>query len=897
MSLASGSRLAHYEILGSIGAGGMGEVYRASDTKLSRLVALKILPDAFASDPERRARFAREARSLAALNHPHIAQIYGFEDAGPTSALVMELVEGEDLSLRIKRGPIPYDEAIAIAKQIAQALEAAHDQGIIHRDLKPANIKLRDDGTIKVLDFGLAKALDPGSGPGAPGSGNLSHSPTITNPAGVTLGGVILGTAAYMSPEQAKGRVVDKRADIWAFGCVLYEMLTGRKAFAGDDVSDTLASVLKSDPDYTGVPPRVTKLLMKCLEKDPRRRLHDIGDAWDLIEDVAPAPQPSSTARSWLPWSLAALFLLSTIALVALRLTERPIVPSSARFQIEPPPKYNFDIYLAVSPDGKRLAFTAANAERNISLWVRDLESLEARQLPGTEGAGSPFWSPDSRYLGFGIGRTLKKIDVTGGPPQTLTEAPTNVGVGAWSRDGVIVFGTRGLGGIRRVVATGGPAVDLTTLDSARGESVHSFPFFLPDGRRFLYWRQSSRPELQGIYVGSIDKPAGEQDTTVLVTTTLGPIAATSGPEGGRLLFLRNATLLAQPFDADRAQLSGDPVPIGEQIGSNGSFGFFSANADVLVYRTGTPIMGNNQRLTWVGRKGDTIGTIGDPLSIASGPGAVAIAPNGRHVAVMMARQTPNPDLWIIELARGIASRFTFNEAPDTSPVWSPDSARIAFRTMREGTADLFAKEVNGTADEAALTSPRAPGLPSDWSPDGRYLLFTRFKFGNDADLWVLPLNAKAPETLLQTQFSEQSARFSPDGRWIAYMSNESGANEIYLRPFAISAEGKPGLGPKWRVSTNGGTTPNWRRDGKELFYRGRGGEMMAADVVTKAGAVETGNPRQLFMPPPNVLGWDVSADGQRFLLSIPAAPLVSEATAPDPVTVVLNWQRALQKR
>lgn len=410
--------------------------------------------------------------------------------------------------------------------------------------------------------------------------------------------------------------------------------------------------------------PRATRLLKKCLEKDPKRRLHDIADAWDLIEDVSPTTQPSSTSRAWLPWSLAALFLLSTIALGAMWFTERPVVPTSARFQVEPPPKYNFDIYLAVSPDGKRLAFTAGNAERNVTLWVRDLESLEARPLAGTEGASSPFWSPDSRYLGFAVGRTLKKIDVTGGPPQTLAETTANVGLGTWSRDGVILFGTRGLGGIRRVAATGGPAVNVTTVDSARGESIHSFPFFLPDGRRFVYWRQSGRPELQGIYVGSIDKPAAQQDATVLVPTTLGSVAATSGPEGGRLLFVRNGTLLAQPFDADRAQLSGDPVPIGEQIGSNGSFGFFSANADVLVYRTGPQMQGNNQRLTWVGRKGDTLGTIGEPLSLASNPSAIAIAPNGQQVAVLIATQSPNPDLWIVEVARGIASRFTFNEAP-----------------------------------------------------------------------------------------------------------------------------------------------------------------------------------------------------------------------------------------
>ena len=382
MSLPAGSRLGHYEIIGAIGAGGMGEVYRARDTKLGRDVALKTLPVAVSADPERRARFAREARALAALNDPHIAQVYGFEDGEPTSALIMELVDGEDLSERIRRGPIPFDEAIAIARQIGEALQAAHDRGIIHRDLKPANIKLRDDGTVKVLDFGLAKALDQGSRIGDQGSVNISHSPTITSPA-MTLQGVILGTAAYMAPEQAKGRVVDKRADIWAFGCVLYEMLTGRKAFAGDDVSDTLASILKSDVDWNGVPPRAKRLIAKCLEKDPKRRLHDIGDAWDLLDGDGSIAVPARARSSWLPWTIAALFFVSTIVLVAMRLMEPAVTPSSARFQIEPPPGYTFDTYVALSPDGKRLAFTAADARREITLWVRDLESLQARQLPG----------------------------------------------------------------------------------------------------------------------------------------------------------------------------------------------------------------------------------------------------------------------------------------------------------------------------------------------------------------------------------------------------------------------------------------------------------------------------------------------------------------------------------
>ena len=895
MALAPGSSVGHYRIVGSLGAGGMGEVYRAHDTKLGREVALKILPDAVSADAERRARFAREARALASLNHPNIAQVHGFEDGEPTSALIMELVEGEDLSGCIRRGAIPYDEALAIARQIGEALQAAHDRGIVHRDLKPGNIKVREDGTVKVLDFGLAKALDQGSGSGDQGSGNLSHSPTITTPA-MTLQGVILGTAAYMAPEQAKGRVVDKRADIWAFGCVLYEMLTGRKAFAGDDVSDTLASILKSDVDWNGVPPQAVRLIRKCLEKDPKYRLHDIGDAWDLLDEQAARVEPAPSRSSWLPWALAALFAVSTIGVVSLRLLEPPpSPPPSARFLILPPVRQDFGIYLSLSPDGRRLAFTSGQGGGAVSatLWVRDLESLEARPLPGTENSSSPFWSPDGKFIAFADGATLKKIEVSGGSPQKIADAPTAVGMGAWNKDGVIVFGTRGLGPLYRVPASGGTPVPLSSINELQADRGHSFPVFLPDQKRVLYVRLSGRDDVEGVYVRSIDDKPDQDSGARLLRVTLGPLAIADHGQGRQLLFIRDGTLMSQPFDADRVQLSGDAQPVAEHVGSAGSFAFFASGADVLAYRTGTSTPVNAEQLTWHDRKGNELSRIGEPLPVSTGTFSVAIAPDGRRAAVMIS-QVLAPDLWLVDLERGLPTRLTSSEAPDTAPVWSPDSRRLAFRSSLAGNSafDLYWKDVNGTAEETPIAPKLTPGQPSDWSPDGRFILFTRAPDPSSVDIFALPVEQKLVQPILQTPFAESAARLSPDGRWMAYISNESGQNEVYVRPFTVAADGKASVGAKWRVSTTGGVVPRWRRDGRELFYRSAAGDFMAVDVDAAGETIQTTLPRRLFPAIPGVHAWDVTADGQRFLISNPLRS--TAAPVADPITVVLNWKSAL---
>jgi Tol biopolymer transport system component len=897
LPLTPGSRIGVYEVLSALGAGGMGEVYRARDTRLGRDVALKIIPDVFASDSERLARFEREARTLASLNHPNIAHLHGFEespstDPAGTRAIVMELVEGEDLAVRIARGPIPLDEALAIAKQIVLALDAAHEQGIVHRDLKPGNIKIRDDGTVKVLDFGLAKAFGLAEA-GGPGVG-LNNSPTITTPA-MTMRGVILGTAAYMAPEQAKGKAVDSRADIWAFGCVFYEMVTGRRAFAGDDVSDTLASVLRANVDWTGVPPSVVRLLKKCLERDPRQRLHDIGDAWDLLDAAPISAPPAQNGRGAFAWSLVTLLAITTIGLAVVHFRETAPAREVVRFLIPPPPASTFDIYLALSPDGRRLAFTARDKDGVIHLWVRELDTLEARLLPGTDGAWSPFWSPDGRYVAFAAGRLLKKIDVLGGPPQTLCESPMLVGSGTWNQEGVIVFGTRSVGPaavLRRVAATGGDPIPITAIAEPALETFHTFPSFLSDGQHFVYFRQSTSAERQGFYLGSLDVRPDQQPTTRLIAATHGPARVVRSSEGGeRLLFLRERTLTAQAFDSDRLQVLGDAAPLAEGIGSSGSFGFFSASDnDVLAYRTGPPTFTNFGQMTWLDRGGKPIGSVGEPRAFAIPVRSLALTRDAARAAVGIS-PTPAGDLWIVEFTRGTSTRLTFHENAEVNPVWSPDGRRIVFRANRQGVGDLYVKDARGISDETRLLETAEPETPTDWSPDGRFVLFSRPGPNSGMDLWLLPFDGdRVPWPLLATPFDETVGRFSPDGRWIAYESNESGRSEIYLRQLAWSADGTPSVGAKWLVSTDGGADARWRRDGRELLYRHPSGAMMAAEVSFRGETPQTSIPRRLFTLPPSVLNWDVAADGKRFLVLLPVAPPTS-----DPISVVLNWSRALR--
>jgi Tol biopolymer transport system component len=663
-------------------------------------------------------------------------------------------------------------------------------------------------------------------------------------------------------------------------------MVTGRRAFAGDDVSDTLASVLRAEVAWTGVPPSLVRLLKKCLERDPRQRLHDIGDAWDLL-DTGTTAQPVTQSRPWLAWGLAAVLAIVAAALAALHFSGSTPEPEVVRFQVHPPPKNNFDIYLALSPDGRHLAFTARDDAGTMHLWVRSLNALEARLLPGTEGAWSPFWSPDSRQIAFAVDRTLKKIDLSSGPPQTLGESTGIVGLGAWNRDGVIVFGHRGPGPLLRIPASGGNPTPITTVDTSRGENFHSFPQFLPDGRTFLYYRQSTTPEHQGLYMGSLDVGPSEQSTTRIVATDLGNSYVDLDDSGARLLFLREGRLMSQAFDASQHRVTGEAMLLVPRLASSGSFGFFSASSTgVLAYRTGSAASANQEQLTWLDRKGQPTGTIGEPRSHAQIPGSLALAPDlGSAVAAL--GSAPTNDLWIVEFARGIPTRFTFDPGNDLNPVWSPDGTRIVFRSTRGGAVDLYVKDGNGTADETVLMRAPEVETPTDWSADGRFLLFMK-SVGPDSNIWLFSIADNSSVPILATSFNEGGAKFSADSRWIAYVSNESGRAEVYLRPFSVASNGKVAVGAKWQVS-NSGVANNglhWRRDGRELYYRDPGGVVMAVDVSFAGSLVRTALPRPLFALPPAVINWDASPDGQRFLVAMPVI-----SSTPEPISVVLNWR------
>ena len=762
MTLQSGTRLGPYEVLSPLGAGGMGEVYRARDTRLDRDVAIKVLPEAFAADADRLARFEREAKTLASLNHVNIAIVHGLEQAGHVRALVMELVEGEELSAHIARGPMPLAEAMPIAKQIAAALDAAHGQGIIHRDLKPANIKVRADGTVKVLDFGLAKLTEHAETIGA-GRGSSSQSPTLTSPAAMTRLGVILGTAAYMAPEQARGQVVDKRGDIWAFGVVLHEMLTGRRLFNEETVSDTLAAVLKETPDLEGVPAKARPLLRRCLEKDPARRLRDIGDAMALLEDAphAVTATPSVRRSAWMWPGAAALLGLALTALAIVHYRERPPTPPApTRFQIPPPEKVSLraDSPFAVSPDGRKFVFGAAGSDNVIRLWLRSLDSLETRPLAGTEINGvvpPPFWSPDSRFVAFddGAGR-LKKIDITGGPAQTICDVPTGIFVGgSWNDDGVIIF-AMGYVGVMRVSAAGGVASPVTKVDASRREVTQVFPFFLPDGRHFLYYRFSNGPEGSGLYAGSLDVKPDEQSSAKLLTSTAGmvvfvPSDSASAAGRGQLLFRNEGTLMAQPFDDRTLVLSGEPVPVAAQLGSFLANGFFSAsNNDVLVYRTGGAARQNSQP-TWFDRHGTRLGNSGEPgnyLSLTLSPDAA------RAAAVRLDVQTVIQDLWLLDFAPGTSTRLTFGPSFVTSPVWSPDGSRVVFGLSPDGGPfNLYQKPVNGAKEEEILLKSTGTKTPTNWSRDGRFLLYTEVDPKTKNDVWLLSFDGRKPTPFLNS--------------------------------------------------------------------------------------------------------------------------------------------------
>ena len=879
MPLAAGTRLGPYEIISALGAGGMGEVYRARDPRMGREVAIKIAAEQFSE------RFSREVHAVAALNHPNICHLY---DVGP-NYLVMELVDGPTLADRIKLGPVPPDEALAIAKQIADAFEAAHEKGIVHRDLKPANVKIKPDGTVKVLDFGLAKMADPPEASGA----RPEQSPTLTIDAATRVG-MILGTAAYMSPEQARGKPVDKRADIWAFGVVLYEMLTGRRLFEGETVSDTLIEVATKEPDLSRIPAtpgkNTQKLLRRCLAKDPKKRLRDIGEAWFLMEDTGD-PAPASAASPSQAWryvvAIAVLIALISALIMLFALREKPPAPGVTRFQVPLPEKAAFYNYVGISPDGRKLAFTATGPDGRYAIWVRSLEGLESRMLAGTVGMiGVPFWSPDSRYLGFGTEGKLKIVDVSGGPPRTVCDTKEAVVGGFWTGDGRIVFGSAAASHLLVVPVAGGVASPLTALDTSRQETLHNLPSPLPDGRHFLYYRRSSRAENEGVYIGSLDaKPEAQSSQILLASPVAAMYAPVPGERNGRILFLRDGTLMAQPFDASKLALTGEPVAMAEHVGSYLTNGLFHVSSNrVLVYRGGGI---SNTQLTWFDRQGKALGVEGDPGIYF----AFALSPDGARVAMERIIGENNRDIWIHDRGRGAATRFTFDPAFDRMPVWSPDGSHIVFTSNRDGAYNLYQKLSSGAGEDELLFESGRAKYPSDWSPDGRILLYSQYDPKTQSDLWALPMTGdRKPVPVLQTQFTETQGQFSPDSRWIAYTSDESGKAEIYVRPFPPSSSSG-----KWMVSNDGGMQARWRRDGKELLYVSADRKLMSVDVTTGA-SFKYDVPKELF-PLPIVQAtsadfrWDMSADGKQFLVNTAASDIASE-----PITVVLNWTAGLKK-
>jgi serine/threonine protein kinase len=882
------SMLGIYRVQERIGAGGMGEVYRALDTRLNRDVAVKVLrprsPNSI-NDPGHNARFRREAQLLATLNHPHIGAIYGFETDGDRHALILELVEGDTLADRLRFGPIPLKDALLIAGQVAEALDAAHCKGIVHRDLKPANIKITPQSVVKVLDFGLAKAVSGDSGDAIP----FDQRETVNF--NTTEVGMILGTPAYMSPEQARGEPTDKRTDLWAFGCVLYQMLTGRSAFGRDSVIDTFAAIVNAEPDLAALPPDtpagVRLLLSRCLQKNPRHRLRDIGDGIPLLLEKDPPPLVASGTHSrWHSFVWPAIAAVSILLLFSLALLHfRDAAPRQAvvRSTILPPATSFFSFAtnlgpMSLSPDGTRMTFAATEQDGTSQLWIRSLDSATAQRLPGTDGGAFPFWSPDGLWVAFFADGKLKKVDTRGGSPIALAEVSASSGYGgAWSAKGEIVYAPAAFIPLRKVSQDGGttrPAVDYT------GGS--GFPWFLPDGEHFLFaaWAGSGHVIIR---VGSLSSTN---------SNAIGEADSNATYAAGRLLYMRGTSLMAQPFDLSSLRMSGEAEPVAEGVErflDLVTVGAFTAsNSGLLAYQTGPA--DPRKQLTWFDRTGKRIRTLGDPRAFFS----IELSPDGRTLAASAPDALGNFDLWLYDVASGLPTRFTSDPGGEFYGVWSPDSRSIILNTTRKGHYDLFRGPVNSAGTEEALYTNDTDKVPTSWSPDGKSLLY--FTGGGPRnELFVLPLTSDRPREplmprlLLKTGSNEMFGQFSPDGRWVVYSSDLSGQSEIYVTPFSRPSE-------RHRISPNGGGRPRWRRDGKELYYVALDGNLMATETRISETNVEAGPPHALltitgYSPFAAGYPYEISADGQRILTLIP----VGDA-AVQPVTLVQNFTGALKK-
>jgi eukaryotic-like serine/threonine-protein kinase len=899
MSLSAGTRLGPYEVLSALGAGGMGEVYRARDTKLDRAVAIKILPEAFAADTERIARFQREAKTLASLNHVNIAHIHGLEESDGVRALVMELVEGEDLAQRIARGAIPVAEALSIAKQMADALEAAHEQGIIHRDLKPANIKVRPDGTLKVLDFGLAKAMEP-AGAASP---SVSQSQTITTPA-MTEAGMILGTAAYMSPEQARSKPVDKRADIWAFGCVLYEMLTGQRAFDGQGVSETLARVIEREPDWARLPatlsPALRMYLTRCLQKDPRQRVQAMGDVRLALEGAFETALPQAAAPPVVPaWrrvalvSVAAIIsggaIVGTLVWAAMRPAE-PTPPRVSRLQVTPSGTSSLNIFwnnrdLAITPDGSRVIYVG---NRGTQLFVRALDALEpvAVFTGGPAGPNGPFVSPDGQWIGFADGRgVLKKVAVTGGPAVTLATLDTAGPAGAtWGPDDTIIVATGAVEtGLQRVSAAGGPMTVLTRPDRAKGEADHFWPEMLPGGRAVLFTITALTGGLDAAQVAVLDLQTGARRILVRGGSHAHYVSS------GHLVYAAAGTLRAVPFDLARLETRGTPVTVVPDVVTTITGGVDAVVADdgTLAYVSGS-VAATPRTLVWVDRQGRET-----PIPATPRPYLLpALSPDGTRLMVFGNDQ--EHDLWLWDFGRAALTRLTLAPGIDGIGVWTPDSRRVIFSSDRAGVRNLFWQTADGSGAVERLTESPDTQYPSAVSPDGRRLIFTEEAPGTADDVMMMELDGSRRVTpLVQSPFNERNGSVSPDGRWLAYEANDSGRVEVYVRPFPDVSSGH------WQVSTNGGTRPIWTRTGQELVYASPTGALMRVGVA-RGPSWQATTPTQVvregYYTIPNWWGlsYDISADAQRFLMLKEGG--ADGTAAPVSIILVQHWVEELKR-
>jgi Tol biopolymer transport system component len=890
MPVVAGACLDHYEILSPLGAGGMGEVWRSRDIRLNREVAIKVLPASFANDGDRLRRFEQEALATSALNHPNIMTIHDIGTAplefGGGPYLVTELLEGATLREQLNEGALPVRKAIEYARQIATGLAAAHERGIVHRDLKPENLFVTTDGRVKILDFGLAKLKPPQVG------GVETQAPTQEK---ITAPGTVMGTVGYMAPEQVRGQEADHRTDIFSFGVILYEMLSGRRTFSGESAIEVMNAILKEEPPElsetnTRVSAQLEKIVRRCLEKQPERRFHsahDLGFALEALSIPSGSELPATTesagksrllGHARLPWLAAAALLLATLAFAWPYFTRRPAADARVmKLSLLPPEKASFD-HVAVSPDGRWLAFTATMGGR-VQLWVYAFNSAEAKPLAGTEGASYPFWSPDSRFIGFFAPGKLKKIEVSGGLPATLCDAGSRTG-GAWSHDGVILFSAFGGAGLSRVSSTGGEVISVIRPDFNRQESGVHYPCFLPDSRHFLYSKVSVQKEVRGIYLASLDGALNER----LLGDDSNAVYAASGSDGGYLFFGREGALMAVPFDAARRQLTGEPFTVAGQVGTASAGpltirrrNFSVSDTGVLVFDP-LPDRKRNQ-LVWVDHGGRKTGSL-DGMDKVDTP---RFSPDDKRFVVT--RSERNVDLWLSDVTGGNVTPFTFDPANDQFPVWSPDGSRIAWASNREGVFHLYEKAASGAGQDALLLKSDYFKFPTDWSRDGRFIIYREVNPKTKYDVWVLPVGPQTgdqkPFPFLQTEANETAAVLSPDGQWLAYCSDESGRYEVYVQSF-------PGGGSKRQVSSNGGIGPRWRGDGKELFYHAPDGKLMA--VAVKGGAsFEADVPVALFefRAGGNVISpyFDVTQDGQKFLLST-----IVETEAVTPLTVVVNW-------